>query len=316
MRDTFIRTLAACAATRSDVLLITADLGFGVFEDFAARYPRQFLNAGIAEQNMTGVAAGAALEGRCVFTYSIGNFPTGRCLEQIRNDVCYHSANVKIVSVGGGMSYGPLGMSHHATEDLAIMRSLANMIVLAPGDLWEAEGATRALLHCDGPAYLRLDKSAAPRTNFKEDQFQIGKARLLRDGGDATLIAAGGILGEVLNAADLLERERIECRVLSMHTLKPVDVDALVEAAVDTACIVTVEEHAVEGGLGGAVAESLLEAGVAPAAFRRLGLRDTFSSVVGSQSFLRQSYGLDAAAIANSVRTLRQPARQGLRSIA
>lgn len=316
MRDTFIRTMAECAAVRDDILLITGDLGFGVFEDFAAQFPRQFLNIGIAEQNMAGVAAGAALSGRCVFTYSIGNFPTVRCLEQIRNDICYHNANVKVVCIGGGMSYGAVGMSHHATEDLAIMRSLANMLVLAPGDLWEAAGATRALAAYDGPGYLRLDKSHAQPTTIEGEQFQVGKARRIREGRDATLIASGGILGEVMKAADMLAREHIECRVLSVHTLKPLDVDALVEAAADTNCIVTVEEHAVEGGLGGAVAEALLEAGAAPARFTRMGLRNTFSSIVGSQSFLREKYGLDACSIANTVRTARKPARNELRRIA
>ena len=300
MRDTFIRTLTAMAETRPDLMLLTADLGFAVLDDWISRFPRQFLNAGIAEQNMTGLAAGMALEGRTVFTYSLGNFPTVRCLEQIRNDVCYHHANVKIVSVGGGMSYGPVGFSHHATEDLAIMRALPDMLVLAPGDLWETEEATRALVRMPGPAYLRLDKSAAAPTNMPGERSHAGRIRMVRQGFDVTLAATGGILGEALHAADLLAESGVTSRVLSVHTVKPLDHAALASAARETGGIVTIEEHALDGGMGGAVAESLLDAGAFPGFFLRLGLR-TFSSIVGSQSYLRKVYGLDASAIANAV---------------
>lgn len=300
MRDTFIRTLSAMAETRPDLMLVTADLGFGVLDDWISRFPRQFLNAGVAEQNMTGVAAGMALEGRNVFTYSLGSFPTVRCLEQVRNDVCYHNANVKIVSVGGGMSYGPVGASHHATEDLAIMRSLPNMVVISPGDLWETAEATRAIVGLSGPAYLRLDKSAAAPSHISGDAFQLGRIRVIRQGWDVTLAATGGILGEALRAADLLSAHSVTCRVLSVHTVKPLDQAAFVSAARETGGIVTMEEHSLDGGMGGAAAESLLDAGAAPGFFLRFGLR-TFSSIVGSQSYLRQVYGLDAGAITNAV---------------
>ena len=300
MRDTFVRTLSGITATRPEILLITADLGFGVLNDFIARFPKQFLNAGIAEQNMTGLATGLALEGHIVFTYSLGSFPTVRCLEQIRNDVCYHEASVKIVTVGGGMSYGPVGASHHATEDLAIMRALPNMVVVSPGDHWEAEEATRALIDLPGPAYLRLDKSAAPATHLPGEEFQIGKIRVVRQGWDVTLAATGGILGETITAADLLVREGVTCRVLSVHTLKPLDEAALAAASRETGGIVTVEEHSLAGGLGGAAAEALLDAGAAPGFFLRFGLK-TFSSVVGSQTYLRKIYGIDARSIAGAV---------------
>jgi transketolase len=281
-------------------MLVTADLGFGVLDDWISRFPRQFLNAGVAEQNMTGVAAGMALEGRNVFTYSLGSFPTVRCLEQVRNDVCYHNANVKIVSVGGGMSYGPVGASHHATEDLAIMRSLPNMVVISPGDLWETAEATRAVVGLSGPAYLRLDKSAAAPSHISGDLFQLGRIRVIRQGWDVTLAATGGILGEAVGAADLLSAHGVTCRVLSVHTVKPLDQAAFVSAARETGGIVTMEEHSLDGGMGGAAAESLLDAGAAPGFFLRFGLR-TFSSIVGSQSYLRQAYGLDAGAITNAV---------------
>lgn len=301
MRDAFVRELTELAERDPRIMLLTGDLGFGVLTTFAERFPRQFLNVGVAEQNMSGLAAGLALEGHTVFTYSIGNFPTLRCLEQIRNDICYHKANVKIVCVGGGMSYGPVGMSHHATEDLAILRSLPGMLVLSPCDLWEAAEATRYLVTHRGPAYLRLDKSAAPATAQAGEIFRPGSIRTVRDGSDVTLAATGGILGEALLAADTLASQGIFCRVLSVHTIKPLDTDTLAAAASETRGIITIEEHAVDGGLGGAVAESLMEAGVFPAFFLRMGLRNTFSSVVGSQQYLRKVYSLDAAAIVQAV---------------
>jgi len=303
MRDAFIHTLTNLAPHHPELLLLTGDLGFGVLNDFTARFPRQFLNVGVAEQNMSGLAAGLALEGHTVFTYSIGNFPTLRCLEQIRNDICYHRANVKIVCVGGGMSYGPVGMSHHATEDLAILRSLPSMLVLSPCDLWEAAEATRYLVSHRGPAYIRLDKSAAPIRTQPGEKFEPGAIRTVREGSDVTLAATGGILAEALLAADVLAEQGVFCRVLSVHTIKPLDVETLAAAASETGGIVSVEEHAVNGGLGGAIAETLMEAGVFPGFFVRMGLRDTFSSVVGTQQYLRKVYALDADAIVRTVLT-------------
>ena len=313
MRDVFVRTLTGIAALDPAIMLITADLGFGVLMDFAARFPGQFLNVGVAEQNMTGLAAGIALEGRTVFTYSLGSFPTLRCLEQVRNDVCYHEANVKIVTVGGGMAYGAVGPTHHATEDIAILRSLPNMIVVAPGDHWETAEATRALIDRPGPAYLRLDKSAAPPSHRPGEAFRLGHARMIRDGSDVTLAATGGILGEAFLAAEMLDAQGIRARVLSVHTVKPLDVAALAAAARETGGLVTIEEHNVDGGLGGAVAEALLESGVIPRFFLRVGLRAGFSSIVGSQKYLRAVYSLDAAAIANAVLDkVRVPAPRGV----
>jgi transketolase len=301
MRDAFVRALTELAPEHPEVMLLTGDLGFGVLNEYIARYPRQFLNVGVAEQNMAGLAAGLALEGHTVFTYSIGNFPTIRCLEQIRNDICYHRANVKIVCIGGGMSYGAVGMSHHATEDLAILRSLPGMLVLSPCDLWEAAEAAKYLVSHRGPAYLRLDKSAAPSLPGTGEVFMPGRIRVVRDGADVTLAATGGVLAEALLAADALAKEGVQCRVLSVHTIKPLDADTLVAAAAETGGIVSIEEHAVDGGLGGAIAETLMEAGAYPRFFVRMGLRNTFSSIVGTQQYLRKVYSLDAAAICAAV---------------
>ena len=176
MRDTFVKTLIEIAKADKDVHLLTGDLGFGVLKPYWEQLPEQFTNIGIAEQNMTGIAAGLALSGKKVFTYSIGNFPTLRCLEQIRNDCAYHDANVKIVCVGGGFVYGSLGMSHHATEDLAIMRALPSVVVMAPGDLTEAAACTRAIYEHQGTCYLRLGRGGEQKIHESISDFRIGKA--------------------------------------------------------------------------------------------------------------------------------------------
>ncbi len=304
MRDAFVARLEELAKADPRVMLLTGDLGFGVLNRFAAALPDQYLNVGVAEQNLTAVATGLALEGNIVFTYSIGNFPTLRCLEQVRNDACYHDANVKIVCIGGGFSYGPLGPSHHATEDIAILRSLPNITVFSPTDTWEVAGATAAMIETPGVCYLRLDKSVSGFSARPGEVFTPGRARTLRDGRDLTIIATGGIAGEALAAAKLLAARGIQCRVVSMHTIVPLDTDALDAASRETGGIVTLEEHSVIGGLGGAVAEHCLESGNVPVHFARFGLRGGFSSVVGSQAYLRKVYGLDADSVAAGIETL------------
>jgi len=301
VRTAFIETLTEAAERDPRIMLITGDLGFGVLTEFADRFPKQFLNAGVAEQNMTALACGLALEGRKVFTYSIANFATLRCLEQIRNDVCYHDADVTAVAVGGGFSYGQLGMSHFATEDLAILRALPNMRVLAPTGRWEAREVVKALVATRGPAYLRLDKDAAPSDRREGELFVMGKVRVLREGRDATLIATGGVLTEALTAADRLESSGISARIVAVHSVKPLDAAAIAAAARETRGIVTVEEHTIVGGLGAAVAEACLEEGAVPGFFIRIGLRDQYPTVVGDQQYLRAACGIDAPTIEQRV---------------
>jgi transketolase len=305
MRDHFIKKLCELAEKNPRIMLITGDLGFRVLDEYRCRFPKQFVNAGVAEQNMTGLATGLALDGRIVFTYSIANFPTLRCLEQIRNDACYHKADVKIVSIGGGFSYGALGISHHATEDLAIMRSLPDITVLSPSGYWETSQATEAIVNTAGTCYLRLDKSAGNDTLCdNKEQFNIGKLRLLKNGYDCTIIVTGGILEEVWEATSLLEADKIQPRILSANTIKPFDSKTVIKACRDTGIIITVEEHTICGGLGTATAEALLDRGVLPKAFLRIGLEDRFSSIVGSQKYLRTCYGLDAKSIYKKIKKL------------
>ncbi len=304
MRDQFIERLESLARADKRIALITGDLGFGVFDNYRKNLPEQFINAGVAEQNMTMIATGMALEGHIVFTYSIGNFPTLRCLEMIRNDAAYHEANVKVVCIGGGFSYGALGISHHATEDLAIMRSLPNVTVVSPCGLWEVMEATAAITSTAGTCYLRLDKDFGDDTPKNGEAFHLGKARVLREGTDATVLVTGGILREVQSAAAVLESKGISTRVVSMHTIKPLDTEAILRSATVTAALVTVEEHTIHGGLGGAVAETLLDAGVMPKRFLRVGLDVGFSSIVGSQPYLRMRYQMDGANIAARIEKL------------
>ena len=229
MRDTFVKTLIELAKQNKNIELITGDLGFGVLKPFWEQCPEQFTNAGIAEQNMTGVAAGMALEDKIVFTYSIGNFPTLRCLEQIRNDCAYHNANVKIVCVGGGFVYGSLGMSHHATEDIAILRALPNVTVVCPGDLVEAMEATKAITNYPGTCYLRLGRGGEKRIHEKIENFEIGKAILIQENKfenkDIAIFSTGAILDVACEVREELEKQGMGVVQYSFPTVKPLDTE-------------------------------------------------------------------------------------------
>lgn len=305
MRDIFLKTLLGLAATDPSIMLLTGDLGFGVIDPFVKQHPKQFLNVGVAEQNMIGIATGLAQEGHKVVAYSIGNFPTLRPLEQIRNDAAYHNANVKVVCVGGGFSYGALGMSHHATEDLSILRALPGVTVLAPATDRETAEATRHMMATDGVFYLRLERASTPMPAGADDvPVQIGKLRVLREGLDVTFIASGAVLAAALGAADTLAKDGITSRVVSAHTVKPFDADSLRAIAADTRVLITVEENTILGGLGGSVAEICLEAPVRPQKFLRMGIPDTYTSIVGDQKYLMDLYGLNAASLAAKAKTL------------
>jgi transketolase len=304
VRDAFIAKLTELAAENPRIALLTGDLGFGVLTDYAAKFPRQFINAGVAEQNMTALACGMALSGWKTYTYSIANFTTLRCLEQIRNDVCYHDADVCVVSVGGGFSYGQLGMSHFATEDLAIMRALPGMRVVAPAERWEVGDLVEQLAAQPGPAYLRIDKGTGGTERQADERIALGKARIVRQGRDVSLLSIGAILRETMAAATMLETEGISAEVISFNSIKPFDVDSLVATAGKTRRVVTVEEHTVLGGLGAAVAETCLESGTHLLGFHRLGLADCYPTIVGDQDYLRTRYGMDATAVCAAARSL------------
>lgn len=299
MRDAFVRALMREAALDPKIVLITGDLGFGVLKPFWETYPEQFVNAGIAEQSMTGMAAGLAMTGHTVLTYSIGNFPTLRCLEQIRNDCAYHDADVKIVCVGGGFVYGSLGMSHHATEDMAVMRALPGVTVFTPGDPAEVEAVVPVMLRTKGTCYLRLGRGNEPVVHSGPvTEWHLPQALTLRRGTDIALLSAGGILTQTVQAADLLEARGISAEVVSFPCIKPIDTAAITDLCTRFRHIVTVEEHTIVCGFGSAVCEAAAETG-SGCIIHRIGMADEYSSVVGTQQYLRSVYGMDAAHIAD-----------------
>jgi transketolase len=303
MREALVRSLFELADKDSNLMLITGDLGYGVFEGFEKKYPKQYLNVGVAEQNMMGVAVGLALEGKIIYTYSIGNFPTLRCLEQIRNDACYHELNINIICIGGGFSYGGLGMSHHATEDLAIMRALPGVTILAPSTSEESGAGAINLYNNKGVGYLRLDKSKFENT-LSLNEISIGKANILRQGNDITLFVVGGIAEEAIKAADILSKSNIECQVISLFSIKPIDINAIRSACQNTLGIITIEEGNLAGGIGSAISEVCLDNKFKPKFFYRFGLDNTYSAVVGDQKYLRTYYKLDFNSLVIKIKSL------------
>lgn len=300
MRDMFVRTMVELAKEDKNIELVTGDLGFGVLKPFWEECPDQFTNVGIAEQNMTSMAAGMALEGKNVFTYSIGNFPTLRCLEQIRNDCAYHKANVKIVCIGGGFVYGALGMSHQATEDLAILRALPDVVVMAPSDLAEAKECTKALAEYKGTAYLRLGRGGEKRIHERIENFQIGRAIRIFEGERVAIFSTGAIFDEVTEAYIDMKKLGFNPEVYTFPTIKPIDQRVIEEAAKQFELIVTVEEHNKMGGFGSAVAEVAAEGG-SNVNLLRIGINDEYSVRVGSQKYLRKQHGIDSKSIVEKI---------------
>jgi transketolase len=265
------------------------------------------LNAGVAEQNMTGIAAGLALMGKVVFTYSIANFPIMRCLEQIRNDVCYHNLDVKVVAVGGGLAYGSHGYTHHGVEDLAVLSAMPNMTIVAPGDPVETRAATAALASTPGPAYLRLGKAGETTWHKKNIDFHLGRAIQMQDGHDLTILSTGGVLGVAVEAASRLTYVGCSVRLLSMPSLVPLDVEAIAKAVSETAAIITVEEHGI-GGLGTMTAEVLASVRAAVPFYPiRLG-RDPIR-LSGSQEQLRSDQGVSVEGILTVAKRILNSAR-------
>lgn len=295
MRTAFIESLCEVAEADPRIFLVCGDLGYSVLERFATRFPDRFLNAGVAEQNMTGVAAGLALTGHVVFVYSIVNFPVMRCLEQVRNDVAYHNVNVKIVTVGGGLVYGGHGYTHHGSEDLAVMRAMPNMTVVAPGDPVETRLAVPAVANHNGPCYLRLGRGGEAIIHATAPAFTLGKAIRVRNGKDITIATTGGTLGLAMQAAETLATRGIGATVLSVPTLYPFDSPSLLSSVKTTGRLLTVEEHG-WGGLGTAAAEVIASEGLS-VRFRMLRLRREPVDVAGKHEYLRGLHGISTDSI-------------------
>lgn len=291
MRNTFINCLIERARVDERIFVVTPDMGFSVLERFRDGFPDRFLNAGIAEQNAVGVAAGLALSGKVVYVYSIIPFVTMRCFEQVRVDVAYMNTNVRLVGVGAGLSYGPAGATHHAIEDIAVMRTLPNMTVCCPGDPIEVRELTNCSFEHKGPIYLRLGKNGETKVHVPSTIIQIGKAIQVTEGEDLAVITTSNMLEQGVRWVESYERQGKSVALISMPTIKPLDTNAIRLLINKNVPIVTLEEHNIVGGLGSAVAEVIAESGKG-IKFTRIGIKDEYYHTVGSQTFLRDKFGL------------------------
>lgn len=300
-RDAYGSALAELGKEKENLVVLDADLAAATkTEVFRKEFPDRHIDCGIAEANMIGIAAGLASTGKVPFVSSFAMFAAGRAYEQVRNSVGYPHLNVKIGATHAGISVGEDGASHQCNEDLALMRVIPGMTVINPSDAVEARAAVRAAYELDGPVYLRFGRLAVPVINDRADyQFEIGKGVLLKDGKDLTIIATGLCVSEALEAAQMLLKDGIDARVINIHTIKPLDEELVIKAAKETGKVVTVEEHSVIGGLGGAVAESLCEK--SPAKLLRIGIEDTFGES-GPAAELIAKYGLDAKGIYSKIK--------------
>ena len=278
--------------TRDDILVLDADLAKATKTiTFKKEFPEKFIDCGIAEGNMMGVAAGLATTGYTVFASSFAMFAAGRAFEQVRNSIAYPNLNVKIGATHAGISVGEDGASHQCCEDIALMRSIPNMVIINPADDVEAIAAVHAAVDHEGPVYMRFGRLAVPRVNSEDYKFELGKGVLLKDGKDVTIVASGLMVNEALIAAETLKAEGIDARVINIHTIKPIDKDILIAAAKETGAIVTAEEHSIIGGLGSAVSEAIAEEYPVPVV--KLGVNDTFGKS-GPALELLKIFGLDA----------------------
>jgi hypothetical protein len=300
-RESYGRTLAELGKEHEDFLVLDADLaGSTKTAVFRKAFPERHINCGIAEQNMVGVAAGIAATGRVAFASSFAMFAAGRAYEQIRNSVGYPQLNVKIAATHGGISVGEDGATHQCNEDFALMRTIPGMVVMVPSDDVEAEAMVRAAYAHKGPVYMRFSRLATPVFNNPETyKFEIGKAITMREGKDVAIIAAGLPVASAMEAAEKLAAEGIEARVIDMHTIKPLDEEAVLRAAKEIGKIVTIEEHSIIGGLGSAVAEVLAEQ--YPAKLKRVGIYDRYTES-GPAEALIHHYGLDGEGVYNAVK--------------
>jgi transketolase len=301
--ETFAATLLELARQDSDLLVVTSDSrGSAKLAPFAKAAPGQIVEVGIAEQNLVGVAAGLAAAGKNVFAVSPACFLTARSLEQIKNDLCYSDRPVTAVGISAGVSYGALGTTHHSLHDYAVLRAIHNITIVAPADNFETREAVRAAARSTKPLYLRFGKKRMPNLPRVEPGFELGKASLIREGSDLSFLACGEAVAPAFEAAELLATEGIQCRVLSLHTIKPLDKTAILKAAMETGGVITVEEHSVNGGLGEACASLLFQSGI-HARFKIVGFPDEHT-VTGSQEEIFHHYGIDAPGLAATAHRL------------
>lgn len=300
MRTAYINALSELAAQDKNVIAMISDNGAIVYDDYRARFPKQYINSGIAESSMIAMAAGLASRGKIPFAYTIGAFLAYRALEFIRNDVCMQNQNVKIVGTGAGFAYPALGPTHHVTEDVPMLRALPNLLLLSPASPLEVKKCVYAAYEHEGPVYIRLGTNREPEIYSSEDYgFQVGKGIVLREGHDITLVSTGSIGYDVIQAAEQLETKGISARVVNIHTLKPFDRDIIIESAVATKAIITVEEQTVYGGLGSMTAEAIAEQEIG-IKFARLGLMD-FAHGYGTHDEMKEVNDISSEVVCSKV---------------
>jgi transketolase len=305
MRRTCLDLVYELAKLDQRIFFVGSDLGFGTMKQFQAEMPDRFFMEGVSEANIIGVAAGLALEGKIPYVNTIATFLTRRCFEQIVLDLCLHHANVRLIGNGGGLVYAPLGPTHLAVEDLAILRACPNMTIVAPADADEMRRLMPLTVDHSGPLYIRLGKGFDPIVTTDEVPFRIGKAIPMRRGSDALIVSTGITLKHGLQAADKLIERGISAAVLHVHTIKPLDTETILSFAAQVPVIVSIEEHSVVGGLGSAVAEILAEADFDPAKrFRRIGVPDVFPDEYGSQASLMDRYAINTEQLISVVMAL------------
>lgn len=302
MRKIFFEKLKEKAKDDKNIFLLVGDLGAKFFNDFLEIDKKRFINAGVAEGNMIGTAAGLSMSGKNVFCYSIIPFLIMRSFEQIRVDVCFNNLNVKLLGAGGGLVYGAEGITHHAIEDIALMRSLPNMTVVCPGDRKEAECLVKEIIDYKGPVYVRFGRDFDPLVHEGDINFKIGRGITVKEGKDICLITTGTMLHTGKAISDILEKENITCNLISMHTVKPLDEELVKKTGKSFNNIFTLEDHSIIGGLGSAVSEVLLETGY-QGKFKRFGIRDNFCQLSGKSDYLLKSQGLDSETIAANIKS-------------
>jgi transketolase len=291
MRATYEETLYNLLSTNEKIVVLAADSGWNKYYDIREEYPERFFDFGIAENNMLAAAAGFAAEGFIPIVYDIGNFLVYRAYEFIRNDICIQNLNVKLVGMGAGVILNTAGPSHHTTEDIAVLRVLPNMALFSPASPKEVPAIVEESMKYVGPVYIRLGRSFETEIYDIPPRFEIGKSNLIKEGSDVTIIATGSVIANAIEAAKLLEGISISAEIINMTSLKPLDEEAIIKSAKKTGHVITLEEHQINGGLGGAVSEVLCTASI-PVTFERMGFRDTFCADYGFHRELLQMYGL------------------------
>lgn len=304
MRNAYCKELYKIMGENEKVYALTADIGYKNFDMIIKDYPSRFINVGIAEANMASIAAGLALSGKIPFIFTIAPFVTMRCLEQIRVDICYHCLPVKIIGAGGGFVYGAQGTTHHAIEDVGVLRSIPNIMIICPADPLETTKAVKASMDLKRPVYIRLGRNNEPVVTKGVSEFTVGKANVVKSGSDITVISTGFVLPNIIEAAKVLEKEGIGVRVVNMHTVKPIDKEMILKCARETRGILTVEEHNIIGGLGSAVAEILAENHKNAIPFIRLGIKDSFISIHAGYKDIQKEMRLDRDSIVSSIKVL------------